>query len=114
MMKLTSANANPEQPGAWRAQGSSAKRRYWLAVRSLLVLAVLAAMLLGLACGDDGRSRAGTTDEVATVVDQARVTPRILDLRVRSPALGKDAMVRLMTPVGWSSSSTSRRWPVLY
>jgi diacylglycerol O-acyltransferase/trehalose O-mycolyltransferase len=83
-------------------------------MRSLLVLAVLVATLLGLACGDDGRSRAGTTGEAATVVDQARVTPRILDLRVRSPALGKEAMVRLMTPVGWSSSTTSRRWPVLY
>ena len=83
-------------------------------MRSLLVLAVLVATLLGLACGGDGRTRAGPTGEVATVVDQTRVTPRILDLRVRSPALGKEAMVRLMTPVGWSSSTTSRRWPVLY
>jgi diacylglycerol O-acyltransferase/trehalose O-mycolyltransferase len=84
-------------------------------MRSLLVLAVLAAAALpGLGCGDDGRSRAGTSGDMATVVDQTRVTSRILDLRVRSPALGKEAMVRLMTPVGWSSSRKSRRWPVLY
>ena len=28
--------------------------------------------------------------------------PRLLDLTVRSPALGTTAMVRLLTPVGWS------------
>jgi diacylglycerol O-acyltransferase/trehalose O-mycolyltransferase len=79
-------------------------------VRSLLVLAVLvAAAPLGLACGGDERSRDGN----ATVVDQTRVAPRIVDLEVRSPALGRVAMVRLMTPVGWSAGN-SRRWPVLY
>ena len=67
-MKLTSANASHEQPAAWSAQGSSARRRYWLAMRSLLVLAVLVAALLGLACGDDGRSRAGTTVVFATAL----------------------------------------------
>jgi diacylglycerol O-acyltransferase / trehalose O-mycolyltransferase len=77
-------------------------------MRSLFVLAVvIAAALGGLACG--GRSHAAG----ATVVHETRVAPRILDLEVRSPALGRVAMVRLMTPVGWSATSP-RRWPVLY
>jgi diacylglycerol O-acyltransferase/trehalose O-mycolyltransferase len=45
------------------------------------------------------------------VTKERRVAPRILDLTVRSPALGADAKVRLITPVGWSRE---RRWPVLY
>jgi S-formylglutathione hydrolase FrmB len=32
---------------------------------------------------------------------------------VRSPALGRVARVRLLTPVGWRPSAR-RRWPVLY
>ena len=37
--------------------------------------------------------------------------PRMIDLTVRSPAMGRDAKVRLMTPVGWTPD---KQWPVLY
>jgi S-formylglutathione hydrolase FrmB len=47
------------------------------------------------------------------VVAQHRVGPRELDLSVRSPALGRVARVRLLTPVGWRPSARPR-WPVLY
>jgi diacylglycerol O-acyltransferase / trehalose O-mycolyltransferase len=45
------------------------------------------------------------------VRSERQVAPRIVDLTVRSPALGADAKVRLITPAGWSKQ---RRWPVLY
>jgi len=45
------------------------------------------------------------------IVGQHRVAPRIVDLDVRSPALGRTAKVRLLLPVGWERT---RRWPVLY
>jgi diacylglycerol O-acyltransferase / trehalose O-mycolyltransferase len=45
------------------------------------------------------------------VRSERQVAPRTVDLTVRSPALGTDAEVRLITPVGWSKQ---RRWPVVY
>jgi diacylglycerol O-acyltransferase / trehalose O-mycolyltransferase len=49
----------------------------------------------------------------AAVVSEAPAGPRLLDLTVRSEALGRTAKVRLLTPQGWSPSAT-RRWPVFY
>lgn len=49
----------------------------------------------------------------ATVVHEERVAPRLLDLEVSSPALGRRATVRLLTPPGWRRRA-GRRWPVLY
>jgi diacylglycerol O-acyltransferase/trehalose O-mycolyltransferase len=48
------------------------------------------------------------------VVAERRAGPRLLDLRVRSPALGRTAMVRLLTPVGWDRGRGGRRRPVLF
>jgi len=48
------------------------------------------------------------------VVAQRQVAPRIVDLTVRSRALGRTAKVRLLTPEGWSSRHPARHWPVLY
>jgi diacylglycerol O-acyltransferase / trehalose O-mycolyltransferase len=48
------------------------------------------------------------------VVAQRQVASRIVDLAVRSPALGRIATVRLLTPDGWASRGTGKRWPVLY
>ena len=45
------------------------------------------------------------------MVGDERVGPRIVDLEIRSPALGATVTVRLLTPDGWTAS---RRWPVLY
>ena len=39
------------------------------------------------------------------MVAQAQVAPRLLDLTVRSPALGTEAKVRLLTPAGWRRGS---------
>ena len=77
--------------------------------------AVLAALLLaGLVggCGHGGCGRHADAVGGSPVVAQHRVAPRQLDLTVRSAALGRSAKVRLLTPVGWTSSS--KRWPVLY
>jgi S-formylglutathione hydrolase FrmB len=41
-----------------------------------------------------------------------RIGPRIVDLTVESPALGRAAPVRLLLPPGFADKN--RRWPVLY
>jgi S-formylglutathione hydrolase FrmB len=78
----------------------------------------LAALLLAGLVGGCGHSGAAATPTPpakprSPVVAQQRVAPRQLDLTVRSAALGRTAKVRLLTPVGWTQSS-SKRWPVLY
>jgi diacylglycerol O-acyltransferase/trehalose O-mycolyltransferase len=66
------------------------------------------ALLVG-ACG----SRAETTAPAPRVVDEQRVGPRLLDIEIRSPALGATVKVRLLTPRDWAPDAP-RRWPVLY
>jgi diacylglycerol O-acyltransferase / trehalose O-mycolyltransferase / mycolyltransferase Ag85 len=75
-------------------------------VRALAV-AILLLVLAG--CGEAARPAAKPA--AAVVVGQRQVAPRILDLTVRSPALGRTAKVRLLEPVGYDRH---RRWPVLY
>jgi diacylglycerol O-acyltransferase / trehalose O-mycolyltransferase len=70
-------------------------------------LLVLAALLLA-GCG--GAPQAAAPAGPA-VVAQHRLGPRIVDLDVRSPALGRTAKVRLVLPDGWDRA---RRRPVLY
>src|SRR3954447_22521555 len=85
--------------------------------RAVLAVLLLAGLVAG--CGDGGASArpeptptaAESAHPSSAVVAQHRVAPRILDLTVRSPALGRTAQVRLITPVGWDRH---RRWPVLY
>jgi len=50
----------------------------------------------------------------ARVVEEREVGTRLTDLTVRSPALGGDARVRLLTPDGWARRGLGDRWPVLY
>jgi S-formylglutathione hydrolase FrmB len=78
----------------------------------LAVLAVLVA-LLAAGCGGAERTAAPARPERAAVVARAPVGPRLLDLTVRSPALGRTAKVRLLTPAGWRPGA-GRRWPVLW
>jgi diacylglycerol O-acyltransferase/trehalose O-mycolyltransferase len=72
----------------------------------------LALVIVLVACGcGGGQSR--IPHGPAVVVREQRIAPRVLDLTIRSPALGRTAMVRLLTPPDWTSHP-HRRWPVLY
>jgi len=81
---------------------------------------VLAAVLVALSAaalapGCDGSERPDHRGAPhARIFHEQRVGPRLLDINVRSPALGTTAMVRVMTPDGWSRGRGNRRWPVLY
>jgi diacylglycerol O-acyltransferase/trehalose O-mycolyltransferase len=97
-------NRLSESPSGNRAGGCGARRL-------ALLLALLTALLV-TGCGGE-RTAPPREPTVATVVREQRVGPRLLDLAVRSPALGATAMVRLLTPEGWRAG-THRRWPVLY
>lgn len=52
-------------------------------------------------------------DDGAHVVTQQLVAPRMLDLTVASPAMGRKVKARLLLPRRWSRD-TDRTWPVLY
>jgi len=78
------------------------------------VIRQVAIVLLVLVAGCGGQERRATSvDGGATLIREQRIAPRLLDLNLRSRALGTTAKVLLMTPVGWSPGD-SRRWPVLY
>ena len=47
------------------------------------------------------------------MLSETRLSERILDLTVSSPALGRVAWARLLLPTRWSAEP-DRRWPVLY
>lgn len=50
----------------------------------------------------------------ARVIAEATVGDRLVDLTIDSPALGRTATVRLLTPAGWDRRDRDDRWPVLY
>jgi diacylglycerol O-acyltransferase / trehalose O-mycolyltransferase / mycolyltransferase Ag85 len=77
-----------------------------------LLLAVLAVAAAACGGGGDGPAQSAGAAR-ARVVAEHRIDGRLLDLAVASPALGRTAQVRLMTPAGWRADSP-RRWPVLY
>ncbi|MFD5701205.1 alpha/beta hydrolase [Streptomyces lasiicapitis] len=99
-------------------------------LRSLLALLPLFVLLLPGEAGAGGPSAsaggpsAAAEDAPASALkaapDGARVSaerqlgPRLRDLTVSSPALGRDAKVRLLTPEGWERRQPRDRWPVLY
>jgi diacylglycerol O-acyltransferase/trehalose O-mycolyltransferase len=70
------------------------------------------AALLAVGCGNGSEPAAERAPAGATVRAEKRAGPRLLDLTIRSAALGADAKVRLMTPIGWSKHG--RAWPVLF
>jgi diacylglycerol O-acyltransferase / trehalose O-mycolyltransferase len=86
-----------------------------VASRPLAALVVFAA-LAAAGCGGGGDDGPPASHRVggATVLARRQVAPRLLDLTVRSPALGRTAKVRLLTPVGWRPGARGRRWPVLW
>jgi diacylglycerol O-acyltransferase/trehalose O-mycolyltransferase len=74
--------------------------------RSALLLGLIAALAAG--CGGGGE-RTTPAPAGAAVVSERRVGPRQLDLTIRSPALGREATVRLLEP-----DRGARPYPVLY
>ncbi|WP_031466970.1 alpha/beta hydrolase [Sciscionella sediminilitoris] len=76
---------------------------------------LLAAVLLTLS--GTGITGAAPTqrqaDDGARVYQEQWIGPRELDVRMHSPALGKNASMRLLLPPGWSKNSP-RNWPVVY
>ncbi|MFE3851745.1 alpha/beta hydrolase [Streptomyces griseorubiginosus] len=70
------------------------------------------AVLPGTATAAAGSEEGGGTGG-ATVVAQEKVGTRLVDLTVSSPALGRTAKVRLLTPDGWDERRKNQRWPVL-
>jgi diacylglycerol O-acyltransferase / trehalose O-mycolyltransferase len=76
-------------------------------------LVCVSALLLACGAGHQARppSVAPSAEDGASVIKRVQVAPRILDLTIRSPALGTTARVRLLTPDGWRRGRT---WPVLY
>ena len=88
----------------------SGGRRRDRAIAPLLVLLTLLAVLLGAVRA----SVAGTAGDGASVVAEERVGPHLVDLTVQSPALGRTAKVRLLTPNGWEQRHPGDRWPVFY
>ncbi|MFG3684999.1 alpha/beta hydrolase [Micromonospora sp. NPDC047740] len=50
----------------------------------------------------------------AYVAQEMVVGPRLVDLTIQSPALGRAATVRLLTPDGWEQRARGDHWPVLY
>jgi diacylglycerol O-acyltransferase/trehalose O-mycolyltransferase len=72
--------------------------------------------LVAIALAACGGSRPATPHAGggARVLAERQVGPRLVDLSIRSPALGTTAKVRLLTPDGWSARAAGKRWPVLY
>jgi diacylglycerol O-acyltransferase/trehalose O-mycolyltransferase len=84
------------------------------AVAALLAALVLGGAVAAVVLGRDDSPPPGARPATASVFAERRVGQRLLDVNVRSPALGTTAMVRLMTPRGWSRDPGGRTWPVLY
>jgi diacylglycerol O-acyltransferase / trehalose O-mycolyltransferase len=71
----------------------------------LLSLVLLLSVLIGVpaSAGTDG----------ATVVREQQLSERLLELTVRSEAVGREVGVRLLLPRDWRRTS-HRKWPTLY
>jgi diacylglycerol O-acyltransferase/trehalose O-mycolyltransferase len=78
---------------------------------ALLLVMVIGATPAATAVGDAGRVGGW---HGARVVAEEQVGPRLVDLTVDSPALGRTAKVRLLTPDGWEQRRPGDRWPVFY
>jgi diacylglycerol O-acyltransferase/trehalose O-mycolyltransferase len=81
--------------------------------RSIFVLLAVLVVTVGGTVGSAPAAVASAAGG-AHVVAQRQVGPHLVDLTVQSPALGRTAMVRLLTPDGWEQRGPGDRWPVLY
>jgi diacylglycerol O-acyltransferase / trehalose O-mycolyltransferase len=82
-----------------------------------MIVALLVALCLP-GCTDTSAPRtAGPEPAVIgalAVTDERLVDPRMHDLTINSPAVGRAVRVRLFTPDGWEGRRPGQRWPVLY
>jgi diacylglycerol O-acyltransferase/trehalose O-mycolyltransferase len=78
-----------------------------------LVLLILL-LLVPSAASADRHPPSGHDNDGAYVIAQTRVAAHIVDLTIQSPAMGRTAVVRLITPDGWDQRRRGQRWPVLY
>ncbi|MFJ9112346.1 alpha/beta hydrolase [Streptomyces sp. NPDC102283] len=79
--------------------------------KAVVWIAVLLLLLLG------ATAQAAPPDGGSTgirVTEERWIGHRLLELTVRSTALGGPAKVRLLTPDGWEERGGGERWPVLY
>ena len=96
---------------------SGGHRRVRALTPILVVLLTVVALMLGAspARGAGHRHSAPAHQrEGAYAVAQEQVGLHLVDLTIQSPALGRTAKVRLLTPNGWEQRGRGDRWPVLY
>ncbi|MFJ5266593.1 alpha/beta hydrolase [Streptomyces sp. NPDC088387] len=87
---------------------------WWSPARlRLLLVLVIADLLLWLAVSHTDAA-ASAAPQGARVVAEEKVGDRLVDLTLDSPALGRTAKVRLLTPDGWADRKPGRTWPTLY
>ena len=99
----------PTEPGS-RARRDRRPRPRWRPLAGLVAVVVLASVLRSSTPAPVPEARA---DDGARIVAVEEVGPRILDLTVASPALGRDGKVRLLLP-GRFAAEPGRRWPALW
>jgi S-formylglutathione hydrolase FrmB len=82
-------------------------------LRLLLTLAIADLLLLvGVSC-TDAEATAPAARGARVIAEEGRGA-RLVDLTVDSPALGRTAKVRLLTPDGWQDRRPGESWPTLY
>ncbi|HEX6677465.1 MAG TPA: alpha/beta hydrolase family protein [Actinomycetes bacterium] len=105
----TTGEGPPTSTGARVCRPTRVRRRSSRA-RTAVVLAIVAVA----ACTSSRPPQVAQPPErLARVVATRTLAPRVRDLTIDSPALGRTAMVRLLLPRGFQSQP-ARRWPVLW
>ncbi|GGX29646.1 hypothetical protein GCM10010321_50550 [Streptomyces chartreusis] len=80
----------------------------------LLIALVVGDLLLLIGVSATDADPADSAARGARVTAEKKVGERLVDLTVDSPALGRAATVRLLTPDGWQDRQPGESWPTLY
>ncbi|MCD0448672.1 esterase family protein [Actinocorallia sp. API 0066] len=88
------------------------RRSAWQVIGAFTLVSAVGRTVATIAPGGPARARVPSADDGARVVAERR-KGRVLDLTVRSPALGDDRHVRLLLPPGWARDAR-RTWPALW
>ncbi|MEU9875851.1 alpha/beta hydrolase [Streptomyces phaeochromogenes] len=87
----------------------------WSVARLRTLLALVVADLLLLAAVSATCAEATVSaPHGARIIAEEEAGERLVDLTVDSPALGRTAKVRLLTPDGWEERRPGETWPTLY